>query len=346
MAQRNWLLPHRDSEKGLRGSSVEAERGREAATYLYDSDPVSLLSRRARYLAARQASQKRSDEDLLRVLQRRSHPALARHALAEEARARGLTLPDHAPETLPGRLSNDGERDAAVAALGALGIGLATKVLTNGTLSAPSGEGPLEGMTPLLERLHREHGTRLQVADVPDHYDPVENVVSVRPTSHRSVLAHELGHATPPKGLSRLMMKGYGPARLASALLAPALVSGALYYGSDDSLQTEEDALRDISRAQALMGGTAALATPFLWEEARATKNATKYLNELFGRREAMKGLARLMPAYATYLAAGAAAPGLGLAMLASKKRKLKKSIEDRKGIDAARQARAAKKAA
>lgn len=346
MAGSNWLVPHRDSKKGLRGSSVEAERGRAAARYLYSSDPASLLSRRARYLSFRQASQKRSDEDLLNSLRRRRRPSLSRHAMAEEARARGLALPSHAPQTLPGRLSNDGERDAAAAALGALGISLAARELTKGTISAPSGEGPLEGMEPLAQRMRREHGTRIQVADLPDHYDPVENVVSVRPTSHRAVLAHEMGHATPPKGLSRLMMKGYGPARLASALLTPALVSGALYYGSDDSLQTEEDAIRDASRAQALAGGTAALATPFLWEEARATKNATKYLNELFGSREAMRGLARLMPAYATYLAAGAGAPALGIAMLASKKRKLKKSIENRKGIDDARKARAAKKAA
>lgn len=344
---KTWFVEHPDAAKGRKGSSVEARRGRAAAAYVSDGDMGSLVARSERYLAHRKAAQRYSDDALLARLRKVQGGAKLRAtAFADEARGRGLEVGPEAP-SLPGHVRNDGDKAALGASLGALAVGLGAGALTNQTISAPSAEGPTEGMGPLVDRMRREHGTQFVLdPSVGDHFNPSTNTVSVRPSSHRAVLAHEIGHATPPKGLSRLMSRGYGPSRTAAMLLAPALASAAIYHGYDTSLQSDKDAVRDTKRGQAAAAATGGLALPMLWEEARATKNATQEMRKLFGTRKALGGLARLLPAYGTYLAAGAAAPAIGVAMLRRKQRQIEKKMSKAEAAKKALEGLGAKKAA
>ena len=327
---RTWLAIHPDAASGRRAESEEGARGRQAGVYTPSGGLGSVLSRSEQYLSVRQASQYYDNDAVMTEVRKNvaaGRKSLAAVAWADEARARGLSVPAAAPKA-EGHI-DAGSHSAAsgLVGLGGFGLSLGASAVAGRTISDRSGEGPLKGLEPLVERMKTRHGVTVNVAaSVPDHFNPATNTISVQPTSHRSVLAHELGHATPIENrLSKLMMKGYGPGRLASMLLTPTIVAGAIAKGYDTSLQSRDDAIRDTRQGQAIAGGAAALGIPYRYEEARATKNATKYLNELMGRKEAVRGLARLAPAYATYAAAAAGAPLLGIAALQRKRNQLLK---------------------
>lgn len=334
MGDRSWFGPHSDARRALSAPGEMGDRGRKASTYSpsggLEGIASALTSRSERYLSARQQSQFYSNDAVLRhveKLTRKGKKGLKAVAWADEARARGLTLPAGAPAAA-GRVDDGHGAANALVSLGGLGLALGAGSAAGLTIGDRSGKGPLSGMQPVVERLGKQHGVKVQVAPDPDHFNPGTNTVSVRPQSHRSVLAHELGHATPPGSvLTKAMKAGYAPARVASMFLTPALVAGAVAHGYDTSLQTKEEALKDTKRGQAVAAGSALLGAPFLVEEARATANGTKYLNELFGKKEALRGLARLTPAYATYGVAAAGAPALGIYALRRKQKKLEQSI-------------------
>lgn len=114
--------------------------------------------------------------------------------------------------------------------------------------------------------------------------------INLHPSGSPAIAAHELGHAVDlgKKGKGYLRLRGYG--RRFGPLAGLAGAAGLLH--SEDSKK------KKLAPAAILLGSA-----PLLYDEAAATTHALASLKRVGGTKQALKGLAELGPAFASYAA-------------------------------------------
>lgn len=127
------------------------------------------------------------------------------------------------------------------------------------------------------------------------HYNPQTRTIHIKSEIPPAVLAHEMGHAS--GGLRDAFHKAIRMTRVPALLMA----------SMAPTLQTS-GVKPDSTAWNIATYGPAALMTPTLAEEARASYRALRALHSVGGRSAMLRGILSLLPAFSTY-AIGASAP-------------------------------------
>jgi hypothetical protein len=223
------------------------------------------------------------------------------HALFDEARARGLDLPENAPEMAePSTPPASGLAPAMVGFGGSLiATGLAEAGITSKT--------PLEASASahkIIESLEDQGIATYIKQHASPHYNPMGQHIVVNPHSTLSTLAHEAGHAT---GSRALLGRPYAWGRAYGTVALPAIGVGAATVLEDTSLTAnKEEAEKRLKWARVAPLLASIPYAPVLAEEARASIRGVNMIRGLEGGGAAAKASLELLPAFGTYAAATA----------------------------------------
>jgi hypothetical protein len=259
-----------------------------------------------------------------------NHPGS--HGFFDEARERGLTIPSGAPKKPPYlKEPIDPFKTYLAGFLGAISTGLiagrtiksskdlfdqeATKKLERFLKTKGVGTVPEEGAAYFADPPSRLRRKLEELLPKPPETEGLPAAakkmkvwpggqVHIDPKSAFSTYAHEAGHAT--GGLKKLIGGGYMPAKLYGILGMPAVSLYALMAKGDVSFEPDKKKqIEKVEKAQRLAALSTIPYLPVLAEEARASARGAMFAKRLLGWKGVPGTVARLLPAWGTYAAAG-----------------------------------------